>query len=76
MRAWIHRTRLSTIDRGASAVEYGLLVAAIAAMIVGIVFGLGGIVSTTLQKTSDCIAHNAQPAADCSSGTPAGAPGP
>jgi pilus assembly protein Flp/PilA len=31
-------------DRGASAVEYGLMVAAIAAVIVGVVFALGGVV--------------------------------
>ncbi|HST85799.1 MAG TPA: Flp family type IVb pilin [Kineosporiaceae bacterium] len=40
---------------GASAVEYGLLVAAISAIIVGIVFGLGGIVGATFQQTEDCI---------------------
>jgi len=31
----------ATRDRGASAVEYGLLIAAIAAIIVGVVFTLG-----------------------------------
>ena len=38
-------------DRGASAVEYGLMVAAIAAVIVAIVFGLGGLVRETFQDT-------------------------
>ncbi len=42
-------------DAGASAVEYGLLIAAIAAVIVGAVFGLGGIVGDTFQQTQDCI---------------------
>jgi pilus assembly protein Flp/PilA len=42
-------------DRGASAVEYGLLVAAIAAVIVGIVFGLGTLVKNAFSKTSSCI---------------------
>jgi len=42
-------------DRGASAVEYGLLVAAIAAVIVGIVFGLGILVKNAFSKTSSCI---------------------
>jgi pilus assembly protein Flp/PilA len=42
-------------DRGASAVEYGLMIAAIAAVIVGIVFGLGGIIKGQFQKTSDQI---------------------
>jgi pilus assembly protein Flp/PilA len=35
-------------ERGASAVEYGLLVAAIAAIIAVTVFALGGIVKNTL----------------------------
>ena len=46
-------------DRGASAVEYGLLVAAIAAVIVGVVFGLGGMVSKTFEDTAHCISIQA-----------------
>ena len=42
-------------DEGASAVEYGLLVAAIAAIIVAIVFLLGQRVSTVFESTNDCI---------------------
>jgi pilus assembly protein Flp/PilA len=42
-------------DEGASAVEYGLMVAAIAAAIVGVVFVLGGIVQQAFQHTSNCI---------------------
>jgi pilus assembly protein Flp/PilA len=38
-------------DRGASAVEYGLLIAAIAAVIVVIVFALGSVVKSKFQKT-------------------------
>ena len=47
-------------DRGASAVEYGLMVAAIAAVIVAIVFGLGGLVKETFQDTCDSIETNAE----------------
>jgi len=36
------QTRIATRDRGATAVEYGLLVALIAAVIVGVVGTLGG----------------------------------
>ncbi len=36
------QTRLATRDRGATAVEYGLMVALIAAVIVGTVVILGG----------------------------------
>jgi pilus assembly protein Flp/PilA len=42
-------------EKGASAVEYGLLVAAIAALIVVIVFALGGIVSEVFKDTCGTI---------------------
>lgn len=42
-------------EEGATAVEYGLMVAAIAAVIVVIVFTLGGQVNTAFKKTSDAI---------------------
>jgi pilus assembly protein Flp/PilA len=48
------RSRMAS-DRGASAVEYGLLVAAIAAVIVAIVFGLGTIIKDKFSQTSNCI---------------------
>ena len=46
-------------EAGASAVEYGLLVAAIAALIVLIVFALGGVVRDVFNGTCDTIATNA-----------------
>jgi pilus assembly protein Flp/PilA len=52
MLSYLHKVMRDTKDRGASAVEYGLMVAAIAAVIVGIVFGLGGVVSGVFTKTS------------------------
>lgn len=55
MRTRITREQQHSNDRGASAVEYGLLVSAIAAVIVGIVFGLGSIVGATFQQTEDCV---------------------
>ena len=42
-------------EEGATAVEYGIMVAAIAAIIVAIVFVLGGQVNTAFQTTSDGI---------------------
>jgi len=48
--------RLAKMDeRGASAVEYGLLVAGIAAVIVAIVFLLGGTLSTVFTNTNNSI---------------------
>lgn len=45
-------------EDGASAVEYGLLVAAIAAIIVIIVFALGKIVNEVFKDTCDSIKTN------------------
>ena len=53
-------------ETGASAVEYGLLVAAIAALIVIIVFALGGIVNEVFTDTCTAIDTNAKSVAeDC-----------
>lgn len=54
MLAYIRKvTRKS--DDGASAVEYGLLVAAIAALVVIIVFALGGLVRDVFKSTCSSI---------------------
>jgi pilus assembly protein Flp/PilA len=44
-------------EQGASAVEYGLLVAAVAASIVAVVFTLGTFVKGAFTHTSTCIAQ-------------------
>lgn len=46
-------------ERGASAVEYGLLVAGIAALVVGAVFLLGGTVTDAFTSTNTCIESGA-----------------
>ncbi len=45
--------RAKKAEDGASAVEYGLLVAAIAALIIVVVFALGGIVQKVFGDTCD-----------------------
>jgi pilus assembly protein Flp/PilA len=50
-------------DDGASAVEYGLLIAAIAAVIVAIAFGFGAATKSLFSKTSTCVA--AQQSSTC-----------
>jgi pilus assembly protein Flp/PilA len=58
--------RLEKLDeRGASAVEYGLLVAGIAIVIIAAVFLLGGKIKDMFQNTSNCIG-NASVASTCS----------
>ena len=55
-------------EQGASAVEYGLLVAAIAALIVIIVFALGGVVKEVFSDTCTTIKGSASNvAATCNS---------
>jgi pilus assembly protein Flp/PilA len=60
-------TRRTREEDGASAVEYGLLVAAIAALIVIIVFALGGVVKDVFSKTCDNIQSKAGTTTTCAS---------
>jgi pilus assembly protein Flp/PilA len=51
--------RLAKLDeRGASAVEYGLLIAGIAAVIVAIVFLLGGVIKNVFTNTCSSVNNN------------------
>ncbi len=52
-------------ETGASAVEYGLLLAAVAAVIVIVVFALGGAVRDMFTESCATIANTASPASDC-----------
>ena len=45
-------------DDGASAVEYGLLVAGIAALIVTVVFVFGGVIKSSFSKTCGKISNS------------------
>jgi pilus assembly protein Flp/PilA len=58
MLAYIRKVMDTKQEDGASAVEYGLLVAAIAALIVIIVFALGGLVRDVFKGTCDKIKTN------------------
>jgi pilus assembly protein Flp/PilA len=53
--------RSTSSDGGASAVEYGLLVAGIAALIVVVVFGLGGVIQDAFQHTCSTIKQQGVP---------------
>jgi pilus assembly protein Flp/PilA len=61
LRKAFSRAARTTAEKGASAVEYGLMVAAIAALIVGTVFALGGFVKATFDKTCSAITASASP---------------
>lgn len=74
LRRAAHRATSTALDQGASAVEYGLMVGAIAAIIVGTVFGLGTLVRQAFTKTCSTLAAGpaalGDPVKDC--GAPAG----
>ena len=63
LRAVIARRRQDR-EKGASAVEYGLMVAAIAAVIVAVVFALGAVVNDIFTDTCNSVAVN-DPNNDC-----------
>ena len=65
MLATIRKNLPTRDEEGASAVEYGLLVAAIAAVIIIIIFALGGVVQNVFQKTCDSISAKASTTATC-----------
>jgi pilus assembly protein Flp/PilA len=51
--------RLAKMDeRGASAVEYGLLIAGIAALIVVVVFAFGGVLTNIFSNTCSSVAQS------------------
>ncbi len=66
MLQYIRNVAAARREDGASAVEYGLLVAAIAALIVVIVFALGGIIRDVFKKTCDNIDSKVQTTGECS----------
>ncbi|MHB8511929.1 MAG: Flp family type IVb pilin [Actinomycetota bacterium] len=54
MRSWL-RSRLHRSEKGATAVEYGLMIALIAAVIIVAVVALGNNTSSNLQCTANSI---------------------
>jgi pilus assembly protein Flp/PilA len=58
----LHRHRR---DDGASAVEYGLLVAGIAALVVVVVFAFGGVIKSAFQTTCNQVKTGASTAKTC-----------
>lgn len=60
------RRRILGADAGASAVEYGLLIAAIAAVTVIVLFALGGAVQDLFSTTCTKIDSQVSATAECS----------
>ena len=59
LRIMLDAQKAKMDERGASAVEYGLLIAGIAALIVAIVFVFGGALSGVFQDTCNSVAGTA-----------------
>ena len=64
MLLWVRRPESSEED-GASAVEYGLLLTGIAALIVAVVFLFGGAVSGLFDDTCDSLEAGSTNSIDC-----------
>ena len=65
MLDYVRQVMRARREDGASAVEYGLLVAAIAAVIVVIVISLGGIIRDAFQGTCDSLKDNVTTTETC-----------
>jgi len=59
LRLKLNARRMHMDARGASAVEYGLLITGIAALIVIMVFAFGGVVSNVYNNTCDSVGTHA-----------------
>ncbi len=66
MLAYIRKVVAHKKEEGASAVEYGLLVAAIAALIVIVVFALGNVIKGVFSDTCNAVATGGGGAANSS----------
>ena len=61
----LNARRADMDDRGASAVEYGLLIAGIAALIIAVVFLLGGQIKDAFSDTCESVAGRGSGTAAC-----------
>ena len=59
LRIMLNAQKAKMDERGASAVEYGLLIAGIAALIVVVVFAFGGVLSNIFSSTCDSVGASA-----------------
>ena len=58
LRIMLDAKKAKLDERGASAVEYGLLIAGIAALIVAIVFLFGGVLKNIFQTTCNSVGQS------------------
>jgi len=58
LRIMLNAHKAKMDERGASAVEYGLLIAGIAALIVVVVFAFGGVLTNIFSSTCDSVGQS------------------
>jgi pilus assembly protein Flp/PilA len=58
---WFPARRADREDAGSSAVEYGLLIAAVAAVLAGLVFGLGALIKQSFDKACTELSEQVHP---------------
>jgi pilus assembly protein Flp/PilA len=58
LRIMLNAQKAKMDERGASAVEYGLLIAGIAALIVVVVFAFGGVISNIFSSTCNQVGQS------------------
>jgi pilus assembly protein Flp/PilA len=58
LQIMINAQKAKLDERGASAVEYGLLIAGIAALIVVVVFAFGGVLTNIFSDTCDSVGQS------------------
>ena len=59
LRIMLNAQKAKMDERGASAVEYGLLIAGIAALIVAVVFLFGGVLNNIFSSTCNTVGQSA-----------------
>ena len=64
-RSIVHRRPGARTETGASAVEYGLLVVGIGALVVAVVFVFGGVIKSSFQTTCNTVKTGSGTAKTC-----------
>jgi Flp pilus assembly pilin Flp len=59
--------RVTATDRGSAAIEYGLILVAIAAVLAGVIAAFGGFMDQTFRDSRNCLENSTTPYPVCKS---------
>jgi pilus assembly protein Flp/PilA len=65
LRIMLNAQKAKMDERGASAVEYGLLIAGIAALIIVVIFAFGGVLNNVFNNTCASVANQGAAGGTC-----------